>query len=156
MLNAYFTVMVEVIQSHHGTVSVLMGDGLMAIFGAPLDDPHAAVHAVEAAKAMVDSLPKVNAQLVDRGANPIDIGIGIHYGRVVVGNIGSPRKMEYTAIGDAVNLASRVETLTRSVDAKILITGELFNAAENRIDAQFVGDFDVKGRMNKVAIYRVA
>jgi adenylate cyclase len=155
MLNEYFAEIIAAIQDHEGLVNSLMGDGLMAIFGAPLDDPRAANHAIGAAKAMMAALARVNQRLKDEGVAPIDIGIGIHFGEAVVGNMGSPRKMEYTAIGDVVNTAARVEGLTRKTEASILMTADAFAAAGSPADARYIGDFEVKGRAAKVSIYCV-
>jgi adenylate cyclase len=155
MLNQYFTAMVDAIQKHSGMVSTLIGDGLMAVFGAPLADPDAALHSVEAAREMLRLLPGVNQKLSEHGMAPIEIGVGIHFGEVVMGNMGSPKKMEYTVIGDVVNTAARIEGLTRKVDAEIVVTGELVAAARNQIQAEHVGDFEVKGRVQKVSVYRI-
>lgn len=121
MLNKYFGVIVEVIQSHGGTVNCLMGDGLMAIFGAPIKDERAALHAVEAARDMMRSLKRVNEALRERGIQ-IRIGIGINFGEAVIGSMGSPRKMEYTATGDVVNTAARIESETKKVGCDILVS----------------------------------
>jgi adenylate cyclase len=132
-----------------------MGDGIMAIFGAPLDDAGAANHAIAAAKAMLAALARVNEKFKSQHVAPIEIGIGIHYGEAVIGNMGSPRKMDYTAIGDVVNTASRVEGLTRKTDATILITSETYAAARCPTDAAYVGEFEVKGRTSRVHVYRI-
>ncbi|MBI4472670.1 MAG: CHASE2 domain-containing protein [Acidobacteria bacterium] len=155
MLNDYFTGVIDAIQRHSGMVNSLMGDGLMAIFGAPFEDPRAAMNSIEAGREMLRALGHVNQKLKERHVAPIEIGIGIHYGDAVVGNMGSPRKMEYTAIGDVVNTASRIEGLTRKVEAAILITGETFAAAGKPAWAEYVGEFEVKGRASRVSIYRV-
>ncbi|HEV8129735.1 MAG TPA: adenylate/guanylate cyclase domain-containing protein, partial [Acidobacteriota bacterium] len=104
-LNDYFTEMVDAIQAHGGMVDKFIGDGMMAVFGAPLDDLLAPLHAVEAAREMLSKLRSFNQQLASQGIEPVRIGIGIHSGEAVVGNIGSPQKTEYTAIGDVVNTA---------------------------------------------------
>lgn len=114
-LNEYLTEMVAVIQKHNGMVDKFLGDGIMAIFGTPVEDPDAAFNGVRAALGMMAALRGLNDRFVKRGVQPLSIGIGIHRGEAVVGNIGSPQKMEYTAIGDAVNVASRIEgSLERS------------------------------------------
>jgi adenylate cyclase len=155
MLNEYFGGIIEAIQNHSGTVNSLMGDGIMAIFGAPLDDADAAINAINAAKAMLTALARVNEKFKSQHIAPIEIGIGIHYGEAVIGNMGSPRKMDYTAIGDVVNTASRVEGLTRKTDATILITRETYAAAGSPTDAAYVGEFEVKGRTSRVNVYGI-
>lgn len=154
-LNEYFTGMVPAIQDRGGMVDKFMGDGIMALFGAPLDDPNAPRHAVEAALAMVDALDRVNKKLATNGAEPIRIGIGIHTGSAVVGNMGSPEKMEYTAIGDVVNTAARIESLTRSLDTDILISRETFEAVGDGIRATHRGSEQVKGKARPVEVYEV-
>ncbi|MBI3555758.1 MAG: adenylate/guanylate cyclase domain-containing protein, partial [Deltaproteobacteria bacterium] len=107
-LNTYLSAMSEIILAHDGTVDKFIGDGIMAYFGAPLANPNGARDAVRAALAMQIRLRELNAQWQAEGKSPLKIGIGIHYGDAIIGNIGSSLKMDYTAIGDAVNLASRV------------------------------------------------
>ncbi len=149
-LNRYFTRMVEVVHRHGGIVDKFMGDGLMAIFG--LDGPeHAAAQAVRAAVEMLDEVESLNREV----SQPFAIGIGIHAGEVVAGTIGSPLRMEFTCIGDAVNVAARVEGLTRTVGVPLLITGALHEAlGTEAAEWPFVpyGEQTLKGRAGKVRV----
>jgi adenylate cyclase len=154
-LNLYFKAMVDAIQKNHGMVDKFIGDGIMAIFAVPLDDPEAAYHAVQAAEAMLEGLESVNRELAEDGIAPIGIGVGIHTGEAVIGNIGSPKKMDYTAIGDVVNTASRIEGLTRKLEAEILISKETYQDLDGRIPAEFMGPQQVKGKDEMVPIYKV-
>ncbi len=155
-LNEYLSEMVSVIQKNRGMVDKFIGDGIMAIFGAPIEDPDSAYHCVRAAQEMMVALSRLNGRFVKRGAEPLSIGIGIHTGEAVVGNIGSPEKMEYTAIGDAVNVASRIEGLTRNLNVPILISGETFESLTGRIPATHLGQESVKGRTQSVPVYSVS
>jgi adenylate cyclase len=159
-LNDYFTEMVDAIQAHSGMVDKFIGDGIMAVFGAPLDDPDAPQHAVQAAREMLRKLRPFNQQLASQGIEPVRIGIGIHSGEAVVGNIGSPQKTEYTAIGDVVNTASRIEGLNKKYASEdpaggILISGETYSALQGKIPACYVGDESLKGKQKSVPIYQV-
>ncbi len=153
-LNRYFTRMVEVVHRHGGIVDKFMGDGLMAIFG--LDQPEqAASQAVRAAAEMLAEVETLNQEV----AQPFAIGIGLHAGEVVAGTIGSPLRMEFTCIGDAVNVAARVEGLTRSLGAPLLITSAVYDAlgAEAAV-WPFVplGEQTLKGRAGKVVVLGLA
>jgi adenylate cyclase len=155
LLNEYFKEVVGVIQTHGGTVNSLMGDGIMAMFGAPIADPDAALHAVEAAREMLQAVERVNARLVLRKVEPIKIGVGINAGDAVIGNMGSPRMMEYTAIGDVVNTASRIEGKTKELHADILIGQAVFEWIAERIPSEPCGEIHVKGRVAAVPVYAV-
>jgi adenylate cyclase len=120
ILNRYFSVMSEVVHKHHGTVDKFIGDGLMAIFGAPEPLEHPERNALEAAQEMIERLAEVNAELAQQGEEPLKIGIGLHSGEIVVGHIGSRERHNYTAIGDVVNVASRLEGLSKSVGHVII------------------------------------
>jgi class 3 adenylate cyclase len=120
MLNQYFSAMAEVVHKHHGTVDKFIGDGLMAFFGAPEPLASPERNAFEAAQEMLLRLAEVNAELARQGEDPLKIGIGLHSGEIVVGHIGSRERHNYTAIGDVVNVASRLEGLTKSAGAVII------------------------------------
>lgn len=116
-LNAAFAFMIEAVDRHGGFINKFLGDGFMAIFGAPLDDAEAAGHAVAAAR---DILAEIDRRGLAEGPWPLRIGIGLHIGPAVTGNVGSPRRKEFTAIGDTVNLASRLEQLTKTYPARLI------------------------------------
>jgi class 3 adenylate cyclase len=120
MLNRYFSVMSEVVHKHHGTVDKFIGDGLMAIFGAPQELERPERNALDAAQEMIERLAEVNVELARQGEEPLKIGIGLHSGEIVVGHIGSRERHNYTAIGDVVNVASRLEGLSKTAGHLII------------------------------------
>ena len=113
LLNRYFTAMSEIIFAHGGTLDKYIGDGLMAIFGAPTATPDDALNAATAALAMQRRVGILNGELVADGLSPVTVGMGLHTGEALIGYIGSEKRSEYTAIGDTVNLAARLESNAR-------------------------------------------
>jgi len=156
MLNEYFTRMVEIVFAHHGTLDKFVGDMVMALFGAPLDDPRHADHAVEAALDMVDALGVLNARWQAEGRPALDIGIGINTGPMIAGNIGSNAIMSYTVIGDAVNLGSRLESLNKQYGTRIIISEATRKQLSFPCEIRALGDVVVKGKTEPVAIFEVA
>jgi adenylate cyclase len=155
MLNEYFTRMVEIVFRHHGTIDKFVGDMVMALFGAPLDDPDHAEHAVEAALDMMDALQELNARWESQGRLELDIGIGINTGPMIAGNIGSEAIMSYTVIGDAVNLGSRLESLNKQYGTRIIISETTRAGLEGRYLFRPLGDVVVRGKTQPVAIFEL-
>jgi len=123
LLNLFLADMVEIVEhQHRGMVNKFLGDGFMALFGVGEPDGDHATRAIASGQAMMGSLERLNQVLADRHMDPLAIGIGIHTGPAVVGSIGSPQRLEYTAIGSTVNIASRVEALTKTVGHPLLFT----------------------------------
>jgi adenylate cyclase len=152
VLNDYFEAMVEVIFSNNGTLDKFIGDGMMVIFGAPEDDPNQEERAVKTAIEMQRDLRRLTAKWEAEGIK-IRIGIGINSGPAVVGNIGSTRRMDYTAIGDTVNLASRLESATKELGVGILISEYTYNAVRGLFRFQEMGSVLVKGRTEPVLTF---
>ncbi|HEY0252429.1 MAG TPA: adenylate/guanylate cyclase domain-containing protein, partial [Kofleriaceae bacterium] len=127
---------------------------IMAVFGAPVSRPDDATRAVRAALKMRAALATLNARFAERGIEPLRFGIGLHTGEVVAGNIGSARRMEYTVIGDAVNVASRLESKTKDLDTDLLISDET-NSRQTGAVTEAIGEVQVKGRAAPVKIFKV-
>jgi adenylate cyclase len=152
-LNAAFAYMIEAIDRNHGFINKFLGDGFMAIFGAPLPDPSAARHAVAAAREILAEIDRRG--LADRPW-PLKVGIGLHLGPAVTGNVGSPRRKEFTAIGDTVNLASRLEQLTKTYAARLIISeAVLAGLGSSASTATPLGAVAVKGYAEPVPIWRL-
>jgi adenylate cyclase len=154
-LNQLFTRMVGVVFDHRGTVDKFVGDMIMALFGAPLDDEDHADHAVQTALAMIRALDDMNRRWEAEGKARLGIGIGINTGDMVAGNIGSESIMSYTVIGDAVNLGARLESLNKDYGTQIIISEATRVRLKGRYDTHPLGDVIVKGKSRPVAIFEV-
>ena len=121
LLNEYLTLMTNVILKYDGTLDKYMGDAIMAIYGAPLEQPDHPTKACRSAIEMIAGLKKLNEKWIEEGKTPLDIGIGINTGMMVAGNMGSDLRFDYTVMGDAVNLASRLEGANKIYNTNILI-----------------------------------
>jgi adenylate cyclase len=154
LLNRYLSLQVDIIFHHGGTLDKFIGDAIMAFWGALQDDPQHAQHAVAAALEMEQSLLRFKTELGEDGKD-FDVGIGIHTGKAVVGFIGSEARMDYTAIGDTVNLSSRIEGLTKGV-ARILVSSDTVAHCQNAFDFSPTGSYKVKGRMKEVELFTPA
>jgi adenylate cyclase len=154
-LNEYFSRMVEIVFRHKGTVDKFVGDMVMALYGAPVDDPHHAEHAVATAVEMVRELGQLNRMWATRGLAQLDIGVGINSGDMIAGNIGSSAIMSYTVIGDNVNLGSRLESLNKEYGSRIIISDASRARLTGDYDTRPLGDVVVKGKTRAVAIFEV-
>jgi adenylate cyclase len=154
-LNDYFAAMVQEIFAQQGTLDKFMGDGIMAVFGAPISRPDDPVRAVRAALGMRRSLREFNAQQRLKGGIEVEIGIGICHGESISGNIGSEQRMEYTVIGDTVNLASRLEGLTKNHPYKILINDRIYEQVKGEFACVLIGKERVKGKAEMVDVYGI-
>ncbi len=151
LLNRYFTLQVEVVFRHGGSLDKFIGDCIMAFWGAPLDDPRHAQRAVAAALEMGEVLQRFKQELGEEDAD-FDVGIGIHSGAAVVGLIGSEQRREYTAIGDTVNLASRIEGMTKGL-SRILVSHETKALCGEEYEFTAFGEHHVKGRDQGVQLF---
>jgi adenylate cyclase len=155
MLNEYFSAMVRIIYRNNGIVDKFIGDAIMAIWGAPQttgDDPYYAVKTCVEMRQAIEELNKVRQ---GRGEEPIKIGIGLHLGDAISGTIGSEDRMEYTVIGDTVNMTSRIEGATKAFGADCLISEDLAEKVKNQFICEAAGACEVKGKSEPLKLYKV-
>lgn len=156
-LNAYLDTMIESVFRNNGTLDKFIGDAIMAVYGAPVASDRHARDAVATAAEMVGLLDSFNAQMETRGFPPIEIGCGIASGEMVAGNIGNSRRMEYTVLGDTVNLAARLEELTKEMEGKVLVSQAVRDAVlrDNDVPSIQFGptvEASIRGKSNPVAV----
>ena len=147
--------MTNVIFNNNGTLDKYIGDAIMATFGTPTVSELDTYNAVNAANQMLSSLKEWNIERKKVGKLEIRIGIGLHCGEVFAGNIGFEDRMEYTVIGDAVNTASRIESLCKQFQAEFLISDEVYQKVKNRIQVEKLSPVEVKGKEKAIQIYKV-
>jgi len=155
LLNDFFAEMIGVVDRHNGIINKFLGDGFLALFGAPLKDPSAATNALAAARGMLDAVDAWNRA---RPAQALRIGIGIHIGDAVTGTVGSPQRKEYTVIGDTVNLAARLEQLTKETGSRLLVSNPVHDAMEANGDAgpaTDLGPMAIRGYDEEVRVWRL-
>jgi adenylate cyclase len=152
MMNTYLSEMTEVIQQSRGTIDKYIGDAIMAFWGAPLNDPEHAIHALEAALAMQKKIRGLDATFVKNGWPPLNIGVGLNCGTMNVGDMGSKFRRAYTVMGDAVNIASRLEGLTKEYGVGILVSENIMNAAQGFVYRE-IDLVAVKGRTAGIPIF---
>jgi adenylate cyclase len=153
LLNDFFAEMVAIVDHHHGIINKFLGDGFLALFGAPLEDPKAAVNALAAARGMLDAVDAWNKARPD---NALRVGIGVHIGEAVTGTVGSPQRKEYTVIGDTVNLAARLEQLTKETGARLLVSSSVHEATTGADGATDLGPLAIRGYDEAIRVWRVA
>jgi adenylate cyclase len=157
LLNEYFERMVEAIFKHGGTLDKFLGDGLMAIFGSPLEDSYQEENALAAALEMLSAASDLSHRITEKYGQTFRIGIGINSGTAVVGNIGSSKRMEYTAIGDTVNLASRLESQTKELGVDILFSDYTRTGLHGELAQRLrrIGGVKVRGRAQEVIAWTI-
>ncbi len=153
ILNHYLGNVTNAIFKNGGTLDKFIGDAVMAIYNAPIDVEDYCDKAVQTAFDIIESMKAVNRELKETHGREIACGVGVHCGKAVVGNIGCQYRMDYTAIGDTVNVAERLESLARG--GEILISGEVYGQIRERYQAEPIGEQSLKGRQDKVAVYRM-
>ena len=154
-LNRYFEQMVDIIIDHNGIVDKYMGDAILAFYGAPVQHENDSLLAVQTGLDMLDGLKTFNMWQLENNRPPFNIGIGINYGKVTVGNIGSEKKMDYTVIGDMVNTASRLEGLTKIYGRSFIISGSVYEKVKDVFPCHQLDIVAVKGRHQGIPVYSV-
>ena len=154
-LNEFFTQMVELLFKHQGTLDKFVGDMIMALFNAPLDDPDHPDHAVKMGLAMLEELDHLNQRWCAQGKPKLDIGVGINTGEMIVGNVGSEKTLSYTVIGDNVNLGARLESLNKEYNSHIIISEFTLAKLKGQYHTRSLGSVKVKGKARAIDIYEV-
>ncbi len=155
MLNEYFSVMVGIINKHHGVVDKFIGDAIMAVWGVPKNSPEDTRHALRACLEMRQALEALNNRRREKNQPPILIGMGLHSGLAISGTIGSQERMEYTVIGDTVNLASRIEASTKSFGTDFLVSDEVVKKGGDQFRFDLAGEVSAKGKEKPLQLHRV-
>jgi adenylate cyclase len=153
LLTEYFTEMVGIVFEHGGTLDKFIGDEIMALWGAPVSKDDDADRAMRAAIDMMAVLKELNEKWSEEGRPPVEIGIGINVGEVFAGNIGAEQRMEYTVIGDAVNVASRL--CSNAGRGQVIVSEPFYNALENPPEVEALEPIELKGKSETVPVYRL-
>ncbi|MBN2124536.1 MAG: adenylate/guanylate cyclase domain-containing protein, partial [Deltaproteobacteria bacterium] len=155
LLNEYLTVMTDIVFKYEGTLDKYMGDAVMAIYGAPLEQPDHPARACSSALEMMEGLKKLNEKWIREGKKPLDIGIGINTGMMMVGNMGSEQRFDYTVMGDAVNLGSRLEGANKNYQTNILVSEFTYERIRDEFICMELDSVRVKGKKLPVRIYQL-
>ena len=153
LLNSFYELMIDITFKHDGTLDKFLGDGVMAVFGAPLYRPDHALMAARTGLAMQAGIRELSARRVAAGKSPIAIGVGLNAGEVIAGTVGTDARMEYTVIGDSVNLASRLES--SAGPGQVLVSAETYERLKGAIPGRPLGRFDVKGKEKWVDVWEI-
>jgi len=153
LLNMYFEEMTRIVFDHDGTVDKFIGDAIMAFWGAPIDDPNQAAHAVACVKAIQEAVPKLNKSFMEAGLPMLTTRIGLHSGSAMVGNFGSSGRFSYTALGDMVNLGARLEGANKAYGTTVLISDDTARLAGDAVSLRRVDSVRVKGKTEPVVFY---
>jgi len=153
LLNEFYTLMIETTFKHDGTLDKFLGDAVMAVFGAPIAHPDHAMRAVKTALDMRSGIAELNERRATEGKEPIRVGIGVSLGEVVAGTVGTEDRMEYTVIGDSVNLAARLESNAKA--GSILISHRTYERVKDLVNVAPLGSLKVKGKEEEVDVYEV-
>ena len=156
MLNEYFQEMVDEIFEHQGILDKFIGDGILAVFVQDFGKTAPAERAVLCARGMLERLELINQRRVGRGEDALRIGVGIHSGKVIAGRIGSPKRLEYTHVGDTVNCASRIESMTKDLDEPVLISSLTYEGIDGDIALRSLGEHTIRGRPEPLTLYALA
>jgi adenylate cyclase len=152
-LNEFYSLMIDATFANDGTLDKFLGDAVMAIFGAPVPHPDHCMRAIRTALRMQTQIAELSNQRLAQGKDPIMIGIGVSAGEAVAGSVGTESRMEYTVIGDRVNLAARLEA--NALPGQILISKATYDRVADQVEARSLGSVRVKGKEENVAIYEV-
>ncbi len=155
MINYFFEIMGDIVFKHQGIVDKYLGDGFLALFGAPLSSVSDADNAIAAALEMKKAIGSVSNYFQQQIGHPLSIGIAIHTGEVVVGNIGFEKKMDYTVIGDAVNTVFRLQSIVKPIKNGIIISEKTLKAAQSKLDVREVGEYEIDAAIEKVKAYEL-
>jgi class 3 adenylate cyclase len=153
LLNDYLSHMTDVVFSHEGTLDKFLGDGLMAVFGAPVVQPNSTLNAVRTAVEMRERIREFNREREAAGGEPLRVGIGINFGEAIVGNIGSRQRMDYTVIGDTVNVAQRIQAFADG--GQIVLTSQAYARVAEFVDAKNLGERQIKGKKAALELYEL-
>jgi class 3 adenylate cyclase len=156
-LNSYLSGMIDVIIANNGIIDKFMGDGILAVFGVPVSSEDHAESGIKAALAMNEKLDELNRERSASGQFPIKIGIGVHSGPVIGGNLGNSNKLEYTVIGDTVNVASRIENLTKRYESSLIISGttyeEISPQMKKKVNMKAIANAEIRGKAKPLTLY---
>ncbi len=155
LLNRYFSTLEPIITKNKGLVNKYIGDAVMVIFGQPVRDDEHALHAVQCADEILKAIHKLKEELISEGKQPITIGVGINTGEVFVGNVGTENRMEYTVIGDTVNLASRIQGHNHVYRTEFLISDNTYKQVRDYVDVVKLSNVTIKGKSKPIDIYEV-